>query len=110
MCNDCLLKNNKKKDKMAVSDNKKQKTNIMSSINVLFYVSFCVGIVPFSFNEYRKNRIIQFSVFGIGYCIFTLIYNFLQYHFAISNFLISSNSDDGSGNWFLYTTYLLIYY
>lgn len=82
---------------MAVSDNKKQKPNIMTSINVLFYVSFCIGIIPFSFNEYRKNKIFQFSIWGTVYCIFTLIYNCLQYYFATSNFLISTNDDDGSG-------------
>lgn len=85
---------------MAVSDNKKQKTNIMTSINLLFYTSFFVGILPFSFNEYRKNKILQFSIYGLGYCIYTLIYNCLQYHFAINNFLISSNADDGSGKSF----------
>lgn len=87
---------------MAVSDNKKQKTNIMTSIKLLFYISYFMGILPFSFNEYRKNKILKFSIFGISYCIFTLIYNFVQYHFATSNFLISTNTDDGSGNYFFY--------
>lgn len=82
---------------MAVSDNKKQKTNIMTSINLLFYVSFFMGIIPFSFNEYRKNKILKYSIWGMVYCIITLFYNFVQYHFAISNFLISTNADDGSG-------------
>lgn len=84
---------------MAVSDNKKQNTNIMTSFKILFYVSYLFGIIPFSFNEYRKNKILKFSIFGMVYCMITLFYNSFQYHFATNNFLISTNTDDGSGKY-----------
>lgn len=73
----------------------KPRTNLLSSINVLFYLSSICGIIPYSLRGYYNHKIFQLSILGNIYAILYAVQAVVQYHFATTTFSLGDKRETG---------------
>lgn len=79
----------------------------VSTINVLFYFSTWMGILPYSIRAYSRHGVLQPAVIGNVYVILQLTQLIIQYHFASNIF--STGDKQESGTLTVIIGYVIIY-
>lgn len=73
----------------------KPRTNLLSSINILYYISSCFGIIPYSLRAYHSLKVFQLSILGNIYVVIFVVQAVVQYHYARAAFSMGDKKETG---------------
>lgn len=66
-------------------DKKGSRSQILGSLNFLFYISKVFGMIPYSLSDYITHRQLKLSQFGNIFCLLSCVYYCTQYHFLTND-------------------------
>lgn len=86
-----------KKKLSPVGDRKGSKNPILESMNILFYISKVLGLIPYSLSSYITEKQLKLSQLGNVFCLLSCIHYTIHYHILNASTMLTRDSDASIG-------------
>jgi hypothetical protein len=85
------------KKSSGIEDKKGSKSQLLGSLNFLFYISKVFGMIPYSLSDYVTHKQLKLSQLGNVFCLLSCVSYCTHYHFLLANSVLTEESDDSIG-------------